>query len=153
MAAKQTLIDLAERFGDRFLVGPESSHVLYWGEPEPSPEPHELRIECENGYIVPKCGDRLVAVTSRRKAAAALTALACVQVGARDGETRAAFRVDDFDAVAAIMRPYPKTRLTQKERAARFARRIGRGMVQEHERQLAKFRARRAARLAGEKSR
>jgi hypothetical protein len=150
MSSKNNCIDLAKEFGDRFLVETDEGYVVYWGDPEPPPERHELRVMCRHGMIAPYGRNRLVASTSRKTAAKALAGLACTKVMVVGDDTEAVFNLVDFEAVAAIMRPHPNTRPTQKERALRFAKSLGRNLQLGLKRRNAAAKARRAKKLAGQ---
>jgi hypothetical protein len=111
-------IDLIEHYGDRFRVIREPSYSADRGVGARAHDPWVLQILCKFGHLYAHGGDMLGASTDRRGATArALAALPCVRV-IQDGSDgiNAAFRVADFETVAAIMKPKRRRVLTPEQR-------------------------------------
>ena len=112
-----TCINLAERFGDRYRISFDPAY-----DPKHRPreklDPWYMVIPCERGEIYPQGGDVLVVeVEGRPRTRQRLASLDCTTVH-QDGDDFAAFRfhVDDFDAIAEIMRPRKRRRLSEEQR-------------------------------------
>jgi hypothetical protein len=114
-----TCINLKERFGQRCRVLYEESRTAEHGSRSHVADPWLLVIPCRHGHIYPHGGDQLAASTNNRGAIAKrLAALPCVRV-VQDGDDgiNVVFHVDDFPAVAAIMKPKRLRRLSAEHRA------------------------------------
>jgi len=110
-------INLKERFGDRFKVDYEES---YYAERSirSVEDPWLMILLCQRGHICPWGGSTLAACTKGAGSAAKrLKALPFVEVAqdGRDG-TNVLFDVRDFDAVAKIMHPRRRRRLSEEQK-------------------------------------
>jgi len=91
-------INLRERFGDRFRISFDPAHTR-------KADPWMMLLTFRGGNIYPHGGQHLaIEIEGRRFLRAKLAAYQCIQ----DGDDFQAFRfhVDEFDAVAAIVRPH-----------------------------------------------
>ncbi len=122
--SEKTCIDLLERHGHRYKIGRDEAYHADYGPNAWTHDPWLLTIECRNGQIYPHGGDYLAAATRTRGAVSTLLAtlpgVEVVQDGA-DG-INAKFHVRDFAAVAAVMKPRRKRKLSPEQRAAAVAR-------------------------------
>lgn len=111
-------INLKSRFGTVYKIDREPGHG------SKTQDAWLWQIRCRRGHIAPWGGSKLVACTDRRgQIAGKLAALPCVQVVQEgDDGTNAVFDVADFDAVAAVMLPYRRRKLSAEQRAAMAAR-------------------------------
>src|SRR6476660_4953227 len=119
-----TCIDLDAIFDGRFRVTYEESYYEERGEGGRLKDPWLRMIPCRHGIIYPNGGDYLGASTTLRgPIAGRLAALPCVRVS-QDGDdgVNAIFHVDDFETVAAVMKPKRRRRLTTDQRAERVER-------------------------------
>ena len=113
-------IDLAALYGDRFR--------LSWDESrrpgESTSDPWMRTLLCRRGVIYPFGGDRLaVEVDGRREIARRLAAIPGVELWQNgDREKTLVFPLSLFDAVAALVKPKRRPRLSPEQRAARAAR-------------------------------
>jgi hypothetical protein len=117
-------VNLKDRFGSRYRAWHENT---IWGGPKavfPS-DPWLQVIPCQFGHIAPWGGELLAAsVDGHRGVAGRLRRLACVSV-VQDGdfgELTATFHVDDFDAVAEVMRPRRRRVMNPDAAAANIER-------------------------------
>jgi hypothetical protein len=109
-----TCIDLNERFANDYRVRHEDDRETRLGH-----DPWHYVIRCDHGEIYPHGAEMLGAATNKRgPIAKRLAALRCVKVtqDADDG-VNVVFHVDDFPAVAAVMRPKRRRRLSPEQRA------------------------------------
>lgn len=114
-----TCISLKERFADRFRVTYEESYYADHGDGARAEDPWLMQIECHFGTITPYGDNELIASTFRRgPTATKLAALPCVTPW-QDGDDGVSVRFDakDFKAVAAVMKPRRRRRLTPEHRA------------------------------------
>lgn len=112
-------IDLKERFGHKYKIGKDPAYAAEYGPNAWTHDPWLLTLECRNGHIYPHGGDYLAAATrGRGTVATALAKLPCVEV-VQDGADgiNAKFHVKDFAAVADLMKPRRKRKLTDEQRA------------------------------------
>jgi len=112
-------INLKERFGDVYRVDYGESYGAERGDRGRLEEPWLMILSCDHGHICPWGGDLLAACTNKRGSVAKrLRDLDCTTV-VQDGVdgVNTAFHVDHFDAVAAIMKPKRRRRVTPKLRA------------------------------------
>ena len=119
-----TCIDLKERFGDRYRVVYEESYGAERGKSGRAHDPWLLTIPCRHGHIYVQGRQYLGASTThRREIANRLLALPCVRL-VQDGDDgiNVVFHMDDFDQVAAIMRPKRRRKLSDEQRAERDKR-------------------------------
>jgi hypothetical protein len=117
-------IDLKESYGDRYKIRHEQSYQAERGKGGRRHDPWTLVILCRHGHVYPHGGDYLGASTDRRgPIAKQLAALECVRVG-QDGDDgiNAVFHVDDFDQVAAVMKPKRRRRLPPDQQAEQVVR-------------------------------
>lgn len=117
-------IDLKSRYGDRFRVVSEESLTAERGENPRSTDPWLQIIPCTNGHIFPWGGEKLGASTDRAgRVATALAKLPFVQVVqyGSDG-ANVTFPLTEFDAVAAIMKPRRRRRLSPEQIARQTER-------------------------------
>ncbi len=117
-------IDLNAAYGAQYRVVYEES---YQGGQAGGRRVHDqwlLTIPCQFGHIYPHGADHLGASTSfRGPVAKRLAALPCVRV-VQDGDDgiNVVFHIDDFEAVAEVMKPRRRRRLTPDQRAERVER-------------------------------
>ncbi len=110
----KTCIELTTQFGNRYRVSNEASHRAKRGERRRMQDPWLLTILCQHGHIYPHGGELLGASTNNRgPIAKRLSALPCVGV-VQDGSDgiNAVFHVNDFDTVAAVMKPKRRRKLS-----------------------------------------
>lgn len=115
--------NLNELYGDRFRVVSEQSLIAERGENARNAEPWLMIIPCTNGHIYPHGDEMLGASTNRRGSISkALAMVPCVRV-VQDGDDglNAIFSVEDFDTVAAVMKPRRRRRLSPEHRAKLIA--------------------------------
>ena len=111
-------INMRECFGDRFKIGHDPAYDKERPEFRAQEEPWLQLILCQNGEIGPSGGEHLLACTKNRGTVATrLEALDCVVVvqDAYDG-TNMKFHIRDFEAVAKLMRPRKRRRLSEAQR-------------------------------------
>jgi hypothetical protein len=111
-------IDLRALFGDRFKVVRGELHDSPRGSAPDRDDLWLLIILCRRGHIYVHSSSRLgVATGYRGPSAAALAAIPGVEV-LQDGDDgiNAAFRIELFDQVAAIVRPRRRRRLAPEHR-------------------------------------
>jgi hypothetical protein len=116
-------IDLKAKFGERYQVFREESGQAKRCEGRHY-DPWLLTIACRHGHIYPHGADYLAVSTNHRaRIANRLAALPGVRI-VQDGDDgiNAIFHVDDFDEVAAIMKPRRRRRLTPGQRTEREER-------------------------------
>jgi hypothetical protein len=116
--------NLNELYGDRFRVTSEESLTAERGENARNTDPWLMIIPCMNGHIFPWGGEMLGASTHRPgRVVATLAKLSFVQV-VQDGSDGAnvAFPVTEFEAVAAIMKPRRRRRLSPEQIARQTER-------------------------------
>jgi hypothetical protein len=109
-----TCIDLKECFGNCYRVVAEESYRAERGDTARIHDPWLLVIPCKYGHIYPHGGECLAASTTHRGPLAnQLAALSCVRV-VQDGDdgVNAVFHIDDFDQVAAVMKPKRRRKLS-----------------------------------------
>lgn len=110
-----TCIDLQQRYRSKYRIRHEDDR-----ETRLPHDPWLLVIDCQHdGEIYPHGGDMLGAATGGRGSVAKrLAALPCVRV-VQDGSDgiNVIFDVDDFPAVAAVMKPRRRRRLSPEHRA------------------------------------
>ena len=114
------LINLRELFGRRYQIGYDPSYAHEQSDWRKCEEPWLQVVLCHHGEIYPWGDDRLAATTSTRGAIAnKLAALECCTVSqdGSDGVT-VTFHVGDFSAVAKLIRPRGRRRLSPERREA-----------------------------------
>ena len=110
-------IDLKSRYGDRFRIASEESLTAERGENARDNDPWLRIIPCANGHIYPHGGEMLGASTDRPgRVAAALANLRHVRI-VQDGSdgVNVVFPVAEFEAVAAVMKPRRRRRLSPEQ--------------------------------------
>ena len=127
-------INLNERFGDRYKIGWDPAYDPRH-RPRDKLDPWMMLLLCERAVIYPWGGSLLaVEVVGRRPTAKRLAALNLKQV--QDGDTEAAFVFDimQLEAVAALVKPRRRRRVSEKERTrlAELSRKHGFGTRQSH---------------------
>lgn len=113
-----TCIDLQKVFGDKYRIDRDPAYFAEYGENARIPDPWYWRIGCTHGYIYPQGGELLGASTIRRGAIAnRLAAVPGVSI-AQDGDDgiNVIFPIEIFDAVAKIMKPRKRRRLSPAHR-------------------------------------
>ncbi len=111
-------INLKQLFGDRYRVTYEESYYAERGADARSDDPALQILLCRHGHIYPYGPGTLAASTNKRGAVAnALTALSCTTV-LQDGDdgVNVAFPVDDFDEIAALLKPRRRKLVPPEER-------------------------------------
>ncbi len=119
-----TCPNLKELYGNRFKVEYEQSYFAEHGQRGRTEEPWLMILLCQRGHICPWGPDTLAASTNKHgPVAKRLAAMDCCKVvqDASDGVT-VRFHVDNFKAVAALMKPRRRRRLTPEQRAAAVER-------------------------------
>ncbi len=119
-----TCINLKERFGDVYKIQYEESYHADRGENARTVDPWYMQIPCQHGHICPWGGGILVACTDRRGSVAKrLAKLPCAEMW-QDGDDgiNVKFHVDDFESIAAIMKPKRRRRLSPEHRQAAIER-------------------------------
>lgn len=117
-------IDLKEQFGGYYRVTYEPNYVAELGERSRRQNSWLLTIPCQHGHIYPHGGELLGASSNHRgRIANRLAALPFVRV-VQDGDdgVNVVFHVADFDAVAAILKPRRRRRLSPQQVAERTQR-------------------------------
>lgn len=112
-------INLREMFGANFRATYEESYYADHGDGARADDPWLQQIPCDHGTITPYGGEDLAACTNRRgPIARKLLALPCVTPW-QDGDdgVNARFHVADFAAVAAVMKPKRKRKLSPEHLA------------------------------------
>lgn len=112
-------IDLKAAFGERFRIAYEES---FYAEHKTtrSHDPWLCILPCPQGHIFPWGGTTLAASTNNRRGSNALRRLPCVTIEQDEGQgggVTALFDLADFEAVAAVMRPRKRVRLSAERRA------------------------------------
>ena len=113
-----TCINLKREFGDRFKVAYEESYAAERGNHARAEDPWLMVILCQHGEIYPYGDDLLVASTKKAGSIArTLKALPYVSLY-REGfcGSDLIFPLDQFEAVAAIMKPRKRRRLSEAAR-------------------------------------
>jgi hypothetical protein len=117
-------IDLKSRFGRQYQIAYEESYEADRGRHARSPEPWLVVIPCQFGHIYPQGGELLAASTNHRgpvaNRLASLPCSALVQDG--DDGVNVVFHVDDFAAVARVMKPKRRRALSPEKRAQQVER-------------------------------
>lgn len=117
-------VNLMNSFGNHYKIKYEESYVAERGEQGRVEDAWLLTIPCKHGEIYPHGGQLLGASTNNRgpiaNHLAALSVVRIVQDG--DDGVNAVFDVDDFDQVAAVMRPKRRRKLSDEQRAERVER-------------------------------
>ena len=117
-------INLKDKFGDRYRIAYEESYYAEYGPNAHVEDPWLMTISCQNGEIIPWGADKLAACTQTAGSVAnrlkALPFTTVAQEGA-DG-ANVLFRLEHFDAVAQIMKPRRRKRLSEKQRLANAER-------------------------------
>ena len=111
-------VNLKERFGERYRVEYEESYYAEYGANPRTDDPWLMIIPCRNGHICPWGDDLLAACTNTaNKVAAKLKRLPFTTV-AQDGDDGAniLFPAKHFNAVAKIMRPRRRRRMSAGQR-------------------------------------
>lgn len=111
-------VNLKERFGQRYRVRYEESYRAQYGPRAFTVDPWLQIIPCQHGHVLPHGGDMLAASTDRRgPIARRLIALpeATIHQDGDDGVT-VLFQVDQFDAVAEVMKPRRRRIVSEAER-------------------------------------
>ena len=114
------VVNIRERYSDRYKIQHEESFHALHPKPTGDEELALLILPCKHGHIFPWGGERLAASTDHSgKIANELRALAKVSIeqDGSDGVT-VSFDVNDFEAVAEIMKPKRQRRLSEESRAA-----------------------------------
>jgi len=110
-------INLRQRFGSRLRISYDPCHDAK-GRCRESLDPWMMQISCRCGTIYPWGGDLLVIGMDNHntvaKRVAAISGCEVIQDGERERSVR--FHVDAFDAVAAIVKPKRKRRISDAER-------------------------------------
>jgi hypothetical protein len=109
-------IDLKSRFGDRYRIVHEDSGIKSRAH-----DPWLQTIPCQLGHIYVHGQTALGASTDRRGSTATrLAALPCVTL-VQDGDDviNVVFNADDFDKVAAVMKPKRRRTFTPEQITAR----------------------------------
>ena len=110
-------INLLEQYGDEFKVGFDPAYSAA-GVPRSKLDPHYMRIECQKGIIFPHNDTRLTAeVEGRQVTRTRLRNLDCTTV-IQDGDEFVAvtFDIQDFESVAAVMRPRRRRQVSAEQR-------------------------------------
>ena len=112
-------INLKERFGDRYKVEYEESYDAEHSEHGRAEDPWLMLTPCRHGFICPWGAENLAACTktagSVAKRLKALPFTTVIQDG--DDGANVMFHVKHFDAVARIMKPCKRRRLSAEHRA------------------------------------
>ena len=112
-------LDLKELFGDRYKLGIDESYYAERAEFRRDEEVWLTHIVCQHGHIGVWVDDLLVACTNSAGAVAtrlkALPFAEAVQDGT-DG-ANVTFPVEHFDAVAEVMKPRKRRRLSEEHKA------------------------------------
>lgn len=106
-------IDLKDKYGHKYRVEHDESYRAERGR-----DPWLLIIPCRHGHIYPYGGDLLGAATNcRGPVANRLKALPGVQV-VQDGDDgiNVTFRLEQFDVVAAVLKPRRRRRLSPEHK-------------------------------------
>jgi len=112
-------VNLRERFGRRFKVVYEEAHRAEYGPNARTEDPWLMILLCEHGHVFPHGDDQLAAFTDGPVIAKKLARLVCCEVWQEgDQELTVLFDVADFDAVAQILKPRRRRRLTPAQRQA-----------------------------------
>lgn len=117
-------IDLKALFGRDYQVTYEESYRAERGKCGRGHDPWLLVMPCRHGHIYPHGEDYLAASTNHRgRVARRLAALPFVRI-VQDGSDgiNVEFHSDDFDQVAAVMKPKRRRRLTDNQRADQVER-------------------------------
>ena len=117
-------INLKESYGQQYQVSYEESYRAERGDGGRLKDPWLQIIPCRFGHLYPHGGNYLGASTTRRGPVAnRLAALPCVRL-VQDGDdgVNVVFHLDDFELVAAVMRPKRRRRLPADRRAEQVER-------------------------------
>jgi len=110
-------INLQKRFGRQYRISYDPTYNPKH-RPKGKLDPWMMQVECQRGVIYPHGGELLAAeVEGRaltRKRLADLDCTTTIQEG--DGFLAVTFNVRDFPAVAKLMKPRRRRRLTEKRR-------------------------------------
>jgi len=110
-------INIRQRFGSRLRISYDPCYA-HKGVRRENLDPWMMQIPCQFGTIYPNGGDLLVVEMDNHntmaKRVAAISGCELIQDGERERSVR--FHVDAFDAVAAIVRPRRKRRISDAER-------------------------------------
>jgi hypothetical protein len=110
--------NLQSLFGNRF----RTEHDPAAKTPSEKADPWMMTLPCQNGDIYPHGADRL-AVECKTKTAHKLMAMSGITVHQQgDTEWTLLFDVAMFDAVAAIVKPRRRRRLSEEQKAANVER-------------------------------
>lgn len=117
-------IDLKERFGHDYQIAFEDTYLGDGSDHARRHDPWLAIISCRLGHVYPLGGEWLAASTNNRgpvaNSLAALPGARVIQDG--DDGINVAFHVRDFEAVAAIMKPRRRRRLTAAKRSEQVER-------------------------------
>ena len=116
-------INLKQRYGDRHKVEYEESYYAVRSK-QTVEDPWQMILLCQHGHICPWGGSKLAACTDRAgRIANRLMALPFIEL-AQDGDDGAnvVFDAAHFDAVAEIMKPRRRRRMSDAQKAAAAAR-------------------------------
>ena len=121
-SGKPDCVNLFERC--RYRVEHEPSYFADHGQKARREDPWLLVIRCHHGQIYPHGGELLGVSTDKRGGIAKrLAALDCVTVTQNgDDGINATFHVDDLAAVAVVIKPRRRRKLTEQQRAEQTAR-------------------------------
>ena len=115
---RATCINLKQHFGGRYRVQYEESYYVERPEFRAVGGPWLTMIPCQNGHIFPWGGSTVAACTNTRgRVATKLKKTASCKV-AQDGDdgVTVLFDVEDFEAVAEIMKPRKRRRLSEEQK-------------------------------------
>ena len=119
------VINLKELFGEQFKVGYEESYQAERGPNAWAEDPWLMVLECVHGHVYPHGGELLAVSTNHgtnSPVANQIRKMAATTV-TQDGTdgVNAVFHIDDFDAVAKIVLPRKRRRLTDEQSVAAAA--------------------------------
>ena len=110
-------INLSERFGDRYKIGFDPAYSPF-NVPREKRDPWYMLLTFRGGDIHPQGADMLVVeVDGRHYIKARLDRLDCTTLN-NDGDHFGSFmfHVDDFDEIAAIVRPHRRPQISDERR-------------------------------------
>ena len=117
-------VNLKERFGDHYKVGYEECYYADHGDGARGEEPWLMIIPCKHGHLYPHGGDLLgVSTNTMGPITNKIRELACTTVVQDSDEgVSATFHVNDFDEVAAVVKPRRRRRQApeQADRLAKY---------------------------------
>src|SRR5262245_28284524 len=129
----KTCLNLWERFGREYRIGFDPAYD-HRNVPRDKLDPWMMTIPCHKGVIYPFGGDVLaVEVDHHPSAAHKLVAVPGVRIhqdGGSGGEITFTFPADSFDAVAAIVQPKRRRRLSPEQRERLVA--VGQAALARH---------------------